>query len=706
MRIQPYARGSARHIVCGALSAVALGLSSPALSQQPQAAPARQTLLLPAPRQWAKRLEPLKTLHIKQLAAQGKASRCQYTPSTAQWSCLEVTLAQLHLEQAEFDAQGALISARGVRLDSSLTIKQWRRAEARDLRLLTAHDQGLEQELKVGALRFKDDLGGEPVQLTALSWYDGQGLKLASARGARWQETSWEIEQLEQQLGLGWDTIQSQPHTSSSPGVLPPTLSVAPAQKIWEVRAQSVAGLWQERVAVLGARAAFGQHIVGTLALANDQGQGLELLTGYSSQDQRWSLGLLGQDRFGAPLHHVSAQWEDAGAESLWRASQLERGAWLRPWARRRAGVALSSSAHELTLSVSADQAQVGSLESDGELIGLRFGTRQEQSDWADLQLSITHQSSQRQELSAHRSALFAREDITLGAPSRLWLSAHAHARFVYEILEAEQGWTTNTSAGTGGLITAGMNITGRPHPSLLHTIRPQLIALLQSAPLTRQDSLIAPPLSPQLRTPYKAAALRLEHELISSAGVLVSAPMMALWSDQGEGFADALQGSVAARVASLGSLAHLEVGLSRVTLPERAWQLSISAQAPALLGLTPSYQWSGSRTQALGTMLRTSPSSPLWQSELERAIIPSDDPSVFAASGGAHLWGLSWAHHSHTAQLQLAHSTKRAQQQWLGVMGAYTLWWPVSGWGVELSAAYESERGLLSRLGLRLAQW
>lgn len=703
MRIQPYVRGSARHTVCGVLSAVALGVSSPALSQQPQAAPIRQTLLLPAPSQWSKRLEPLKTLNIAKLAAKGQASRCQYTPSTAQWSCLEVAIAQLRIAQAEFDAQGELVSARGVRLDSTLTIEQWRRAAARGLRLIKSNDQVAAQELKVGAMRLED---GEPTQLTTLRWYDGQARLLATARGARWRAPSWEIEQLEQQLGLSWDTLQSQPHTSSTPGVLPPTLSVAPAQKIWEVRAQSVAGLWQDRVAVLGARAAFGQHIVGTLGLVNDQGQGLELLTGYSSQDQGWTLGLLGQDRFGAPLYHVSAQWEDAGAKSIWRASQLERGAWLRPWARRRAGVALSSAAHELTLSVSADQAQVGSMESDGELIGLRFGTRQEQSDWADLQLSITHQSSQRQELSAHRSALFAREDITLGAPSRLWLSGHAHARFAYEILEAEQGWTTNTSAGAGGLITTGMNITGRPHPSLLHTIRPQLIALGVSAPLTRQDSLIAPPLAPQLRTPYKAAALRLEHELISSAGVLVSAPMMALWSDQGDGFADALQGSVAARVAALGERAHIEVGLSRVTRPERAWQLSVSAQAPAFLGLTPSYQWSGSRAQALGTMLWTSPSSPLWQRELERAIIPGDDPSVFVASGGAHLWGLSWAHHAHTAQLQLAHSTARAQQQWLGVMGAYTLWWPVSGWGVELSAAYESERGLLSRLGLKLAQW
>lgn len=668
---------------------------SPAVAQR---SPQRQTLTLPSPTSWAKRLKPLERLDLAQLAARGAATRCVYTPATAQWQCEGVRVDDLRLEHASFNAQGELVEARGVSLGQALTIKQWSRGLARGVTLKTSGGQ----ELLISAMRVGE---AGPDQLDKISWRGAPSRQLARASAARWVKTAWEIDELEQQLGLGWDSIKSSPIATTTPGVLPATLSVAPKDKIWEVRAQSVAGLWQGRAAVIGARAAFGQHLVGTLALANGQAQGLELLAGYSSQEPHWIVGILGQDRFGAPLHHVSAQLEAPGSQSLWRASQLERGAWLRSWTRRRAGVALGSGAHELSLSVSADQS-LDQTQEDGYLVGLRFGTRQEQTDWANLQLNLTHQSSAQDELSAHRSELFARESVILGAPSRLWLSAHAHARFVYEVLEAEQGWTTNTSAGVGGLITTGLNITGRPHPRLLHTIRPQLIALLQGSPLTRQDSLIAPPLQAQLREPYKAAALRIEHELISSAGVLISAPMMALWSDQGASFADALQGSAALRVASLGTQAHLELGLSRVTQDERAWQLGLSAQAPSIAGLTPSYQWSASKTQALGMMLRASPSSVLWQRELERAIIPEADASMLAIKGSAHLWGLSWIHSAHTGQLQLAHGERDGAQRWLGVMGAYTLWWPVSGWGVELSAAYETERGLLGRLGLKLMQW
>lgn len=677
------------------MNVVMLWCPSPAIAQD---SPRRQTLTLPSPTSWAKRLKPLERLNLAQLAAQGAASRCVYTPATAQWQCEGVSVDALRLEQASFNAQGELVDAQGVSVGQALTIKRWSRGLARGVMLKTSG----EQELLIHAMRVGKT---GPEQLDAISWRDASARPLATASAARWDKTRWELDNLEQQLGLGWDSIKSSPVATTTPGVLPASLSVAPEDKIWEVRAQSVAGLWRGRAAIIGARAAFGQHLVGTLALANDDAQGLELMAGYSGHEPHWIFGILGQDRFGAPLHHVSAQLEAPGAQSLWRASQLERGAWLRSWTRRRAGVALSSGAHELTLSVSADQ-RLDKTQEDGYLVGLRFGTRQEQTDWANLQLNLTHQSSAQDELSAHRSELFARESVILGAPSRLWLSAHAHARFVYEILEAEQGWTTNTSAGAGGIITTGLNITGRPHPRLLHTIRPQLIALLQASPLTRQDSLIAPPLQASLREPYKAVALRLEHELISSAGVLISAPMMALWSDQGAGFTDALQGSAALRLASLGTQAHLELGISRVDQDERAWQLGLSAQAPSVAGLTPSYQWSAAKTQALGMMLRASPSSVLWQRELERAIIPEDDASVLGLKGSGHLWGLSWTHSAHTGQLQLAHGERGGAQTWLGVMGAYTLWWPVSGWGVELSAAYETERGLLSRIGLKLMQW
>lgn len=693
------------------------------------AKPRQQALMMPDAEVLVRSLAPLLTLGFSGGQQSWRARRCALEErAQLRWRCEEVRVeGKLRAEEVVFDGvSGALLTAHKVTFErSSLTLKAFKRGlKAHTFELRGVEQTQAEGSRRLSILRLEVDEGAKTRIAHGLTWVGSARQVLGRAQRAVADARGWQLEQLKLPGLPELERAHTGDSSKQPAGVLPPQLSVVPDAKVYEVGAQSAIGAWRGVDWIIGARAAFGQHFLATLtAVTQDD---LTLNLGYDQRAQRMAWGLSGQQQLGAPLNHLGVQWEDPGSVSAWRAEQLGRGAWFRPWRRRRIGAALSSPHHELSVVVNQDMLTLEESARDEATtsVWVRGALMQEHASWAALQLKLEHLTSGLGEQSlqadsvAHTSALSVLEELRLGSPSRLYAAARGGAKFLYEISDAEQGWATNTSAGVNVQLELGATIEGRPTPSTLHSIRLRAHGVAQLKPLNRRDSLLTQPLPASRRSAYQALYVGADQQLTWINGWVLSAPMMALFGRTDKTIApDAPLASGVAYGAKLqlAKLGHRsQASLTMIKAEEL--DLSLDLQGPAWANISPTYQWSGLRRAQLGyaMLLQGAPGSTGWQDGLEQAIFGVNERLLSTLTipqeVTSHRLGLRYSapHSQHSARADVLWraGNKPGEIGDVGGLLGYQRYWEPLGWGARVELGYSQAMGAGASLGLSLERW